>query len=799
MEFITPFVGKNLHKKKEEDEIFKQNHLNCQLKCENCSKLFECQETFNLHLDSCINIENIPSLKEKIVLTENRSDIIAAAKFRRHKKGSGKRVQRLCFKCGDHVRSRWEDVAEHICKTIDNCYICGSAIPASLLEIHTNKCLESAKSVLDNLESRHQLELAQESDKKNEKNENPAPSKVSDSTQTSRTSSSQDSASSQGSGYDEKLSQTRKRNDARRNAYYQDKVVSNLTQILETSVSNDKKPEDPIIETRSMHINEPTSPNKEATDKTNPDPKTESISDVLLKHTRRSKELNSLIDARPIVDFFKSCSSNSEKRLILASTLKDNMMEEDFAFYAKLFNVKKSFIRECHSERLIKQCEGMSYKIESIKNNNGQINLPEEVKDKIISAIDDHSQLWPGKNELVHRRVSAVTDRSLKRFYDLRMKIEPVRNRDHYTGSRKVLPMSFRAFFDEKIKPKFDISYGQFRNLIPFNCFEICMGWSQYCICFMCANNSYFLQLLKKVGENHNIKDLQELNFETCMDHFVCSPKDDMTTLNCFRKRFHRYCFLHTRHNKQCQHCLHSCESKLKTFIMDLLVDIDLDYQIRFSRLVNFGESNERWLPIDGTSKESQLPVMDAISLAVEHIENSLPHLYDLKSYQTNKIIWSFSKKIFPPAKVSVFTVDHGSPFSLDIPEMGQSAKLSKENNFYNCSAEWCFFGYDENGISDQFMAVFHVISSVKDTRSFFYFIENAARSIIRQNYPTAKIDEDRVIIVLDNASSEQKNKFFASSLKAAKYPRALFFKVERHSKSRIDSHHKLEFKIEYL
>ena len=292
---------------------------------------------------------------------------------------------------------------------------------------------------------------------------------------------------------------------------------------------------------------------------------------------------------------------------------------------------------------------------------------------------------------------------------------------------------------------------------------------------------------------------MQELNYQKCLDHYVCSPKDEITTLNCFRKKTHRYCFLHVRPRKDCRYCLHSCNSTLKKFIMDLLHDIDMDYKIRFSRLVNFGKSNDRWLPIDNNSEESQLHVLDAINLAVDHIESSLPHLFDLNSYKENKIVWSFKKQIFPPERVSVLTVDFGSPISLDIPEMGQSAKLSKENMFYNCSAEWTFNGYNSNGISERFMAVFHILSTVKDTRSFFYFLENAARSIIRKKYPTAQIDVDRVAIVLDNASSDQKNKFFASSLKAAKYPRALFFKVERHSKSRIDGHHKLEFKTEYF
>ena len=489
MEYITPYVGKNLYKKYDEDKVFNEKHHNCSVKCWNCSKSFDNQHRFNEHLTLCINTENIPSLREKISYTENRNDIISASTFTRNKKSNGKRRQRICYKCGDFIKgSAWVDEAGHICKKIDDCIICGSSIPASFLENHTSQCLNLAKSVLVQLEAQQQMNLAQDSNKKHEEIKNPGPnqdfgsSQTSDtgSSQASGTSSSQASGSSQGSSssYDEKLSKTKKRNESRRNIYHNDKVISNLTQILESSVNNDPKPNNSPIETRSMQ-KKPKNPSEEVFDEPNLDSKTKSLSDVFLKHSRRSKELNSLIDSEPIVSFFKSCSSRTEKKLIMSSILKDNMIEEDFAFYAKIFNVKKDYVRHCYSERMIKQSEGIKYRIEAVRCDDGQINLSEEIKDQILSTIAEHWQLYPGQNEEVHLRVSSVKDRSLIRFYNDNMKIKPVRNRDHYAGSRHVLQMSYRTFFDEFIKPKYDVSYGQFRNLVPYNCYEICMGWSQ--------------------------------------------------------------------------------------------------------------------------------------------------------------------------------------------------------------------------------------------------------------------------------------------------------------------------------
>ena len=173
-----------------------------------------------------------------------------------------------------------------------------------------------------------------------------------------------------------------------------------------------------------------------------------------------------------------------------------------------------------------------------------------------------------------------------------------------------------------------------------------------------------------------------------------------------------------------------------------------------------------------------------ALKLAVEMICDSLDHKHDVEKQKLAKIRWNFATDEYPPSGVSVLTIDHGSPVSLSLPEQGQREKLQKLNTLVNISCEWCFCSYDSNNvIINRHMLVGHFISNKKHNRSFFYYVEHQMRQYIRQNFQQSRIDNEKTLIVVDNCSSEQKNRFFFSSLKFASFDRQLFFKVSQHSK----------------
>jgi len=207
---------------------------------------------------------------------------------------------------------------------------------------------------------------------------------------------------------------------------------------------------------------------------------------------------------------------------------------------------------------------------------------------------------------------------------------------------------------------------------------------------------------------------------------------------------------------------------------------------------------------------------LSALQLAARLIDDAVAHRLDVIRYKSNKIEWSHEKNCFPPPELSVLSVDYGSAFSLNLPECGQREKIQRQNVIQNLSAEWCFEA-SENGEIKRNMLCFHFISRNKNHRAFFNYIEDYMRKYIRKHYKS-KIDEQKVVIVLDNCSrkwceihilcnefihtklfeqnidhidfspliSDQKNKHFISALKFTSFPRQIFFKVSKHSKSRI-------------
>ena len=176
-----------------------------------------------------------------------------------------------------------------------------------------------------------------------------------------------------------------------------------------------------------------------------------------------------------------------------------------------------------------------------------------------------------------------------------------------------------------------------------------------------------------------------------------------------------------------------------------------MNYNIRFARLKEF-EKN-RWLPVKKTDPASAMNALSALKLAARLIGDSFSHRIDVIRYKSNKIEWSHAKNCFPPSELSVLTVDYGSAFSLNLPECGQREKIQRENTIHNLSAEWCFNEILENGEIRRKMQVFHFISRTKNYRGFFNYCESFMRSFISENYEFAKINEEKVLIVLDNCT----------------------------------------------
>ena len=83
---------------------------------------------------------------------------------------------------------------------------------------------------------------------------------------------------------------------------------------------------------------------------------------------------------------------------------------------------------------------------------------------------------------------------------------------------------------------------------------------------------------------------------DSVLEKHVCQSDCYFTTLNCFRKRVHAYCYGHIKNVQDCQQCQHSCDSKLMKFVLNEFNDCTLNETIRFARLAQFGK--DRWLPI---------------------------------------------------------------------------------------------------------------------------------------------------------------------------------------------------------
>ena len=317
--------------------------------------------------------------------------------------------------------------------------------------------------------------------------------------------------------------------------------------------------------------------------------------------------------------------------------------------------------------------------------------------------LSNDSQLYPGEQEESHYRCSKVKDKALLDVYDQDFKKIKQRNVDFYSASRRILPVKFKTYYDEKIKPKYaGITYNQFRSICPFNIHEVALNWKSYCICHFCTNWSYrkrfhkmitkvksigkfnllnafknkmnsfkSIDILKRIGESVNLTLLAAINYDTLLNHHVCDSKNDSAIRNCLRRRKRKSCFAHSSSKSNCTNCLHTCSSGITDFIMDIVANANLSFNVKFPRLERFGTKLDRWLPLDHS--KCDLMASDAVKLACERLEFSLGHKYDLETYSNNKITWSFKDNKFPPPGLVINYVDHGSPVSLNFSMMGQS------------------------------------------------------------------------------------------------------------------------------
>ena len=201
----------------------------------------------------------------------------------------------------------------------------------------------------------------------------------------------------------------------------------------------------------------------------------------------------------------------------------------------------------------------------------------------------------------MRKRCDKIRDRSLIEFYDNNHEIGIITNKrgiQCYEASRKVLPIRFEQFFKDFIQPFYDqITYGQFRALVPFYIFECAVGWSTSCVCRHCCNFRFGIELIHQLANRHNVQSMKELNYEVALEKHVCHSDDYFQALNCMRLRNHNYCYAHIKRESNCLQCMHSCQSRLMDYILDAFKEFQLTTEnVRFARLAEFGK--DRWLPI---------------------------------------------------------------------------------------------------------------------------------------------------------------------------------------------------------
>lgn len=480
-------------------------HENCTCFCLNCKKHFENVERFNDHLSNCIDEKTLDSLLQKLEATKNRQDLYCVRDFKRGPKQQQKFKLR-CINCGAKLSNTKRAKSEHICEIETECFLCATKIPSKLLKCHTELCLNQSESKLkdfeflaqmnarngtcdDHVESVRPTPVASPCIEQNPKLSQPSST---NSSQPKSDADSQPLSTSSVSSAEQNMVNTQAKRDRERESYESRSFWSNIRRSLENPTDNSINQ----IVTRSKAVKNSNKPQMTAKSTTNSDsqshPENKSDKTNLKDKLRRSKDFKTIVDITPMIDFFHSSCNNSEKRLILSSILDEKMEESEISLFASLFKVKKSYIRMLISERKIKLLEGKNYPIMVTRSDDGQINIDYDIKKQIIEELLDNAQLFPGEQEFTYKRCSDVKDRALIDVYKTKFKIEQQRNVDYYAASRRILPVKYKTYYDEKIKPVYpNISFNQFRAICPYNIHEVAMNWKSFCICHFCTNWSF--------------------------------------------------------------------------------------------------------------------------------------------------------------------------------------------------------------------------------------------------------------------------------------------------------------------
>ena len=133
---------------------------------------------------------------------------------------------------------------------------------------------------------------------------------------------------------------------------------------------------------------------------------------------------------------------------------------------------------------------------------------------------------------------------------------------------------------------------------------------------------------------------------------------------------------------ESCLSCTHSCESMISKYIDLKIVDVSLENDVPFPRLLRI--EKERYIPVRATDKKSRMIAKEAVNEAIRLIKLSMEHVFDVKMYKLNKPRWSIPKNIILHQNVTRAEIDFGTALVIKSPIMGQSEVLNSEVTFAN-------------------------------------------------------------------------------------------------------------------
>ena len=165
-------------------------------------------------------------------------------------------------------------------------------------------------------------------------------------------------------------------------------------------------------------------------------------------------------------------------------------------------------------------------------------------------------------------------------------------------------------------------------------------------------NSILSIDLLRRIGNLLDLNQLSEIDLQILLENHICGSVDDYQIRNCLRLRKRKSCFEHTSQKSNCTNCMHSCQSRIYDYVLNIIGTKDLSFNVKFPRLEKFGSKQDRWLPLD--QSKCDLMASEAVKLACNRLEHSIGHKYDLESYSNSKIVWSFKDSNYPPPGISI-------------------------------------------------------------------------------------------------------------------------------------------------